>query len=45
MESQRNLKGRARRRQRREQATERQFARGERTSAGQIVEEREKTAS
>ena len=36
MESQRNLKGRARRRQRREQATERQSARGKRTPVEQV---------
>ena len=36
MESQRNLKGRARRRQRQEQATERQSARGKRTPVEQV---------
>ena len=36
MESQRNLKGRARRRQRQEQATERQSARDKRTPEGQL---------
>jgi hypothetical protein len=38
MTTQRNLKGRARRRQRKDEAVKRQSAREERTSAGQIVE-------
>ena len=38
MTTQRNLKGRARRRQRKDEAVERQSARDKRTPAGQLVE-------